>query len=245
MAYSYVRSGGNLSLEHRARSVRNAKVASAARLDPDDRDVDSLIFQHRRPILEAWLEQLPGQLNVLDVGGRIQPYRGLIETKIRGYFALDLQFEGMVDVVATAEHIPLRNDCLDLVLCTDTLQYIPDPGAAINEMHRVLKPGGQLLLSTRGCYPEHHDELWRFLPDGLRRLAHRFSKVEVMPEGATGSGVMTTINVLLHRSLEETRWGRIARRTSVPLLNRLGRVLDRISPHDTRSACGISVRAIK
>lgn len=245
MAYSYFRSGVDLSSDSRALSLRNAKIASAFRLAPDDRDVDSLIFQHRRPILEAWLALLPAELCVLDVGGRIQPYRALIEPKIRSYFGLDLQFEGLVDVVGTAEHIPVRNDCLDLVLCTDTLQYIPDPGAAINEMHRVLKPDGQLLLSTRGCYPEHHDELWRFLPDGLRRLAHRFSKVEVMPEGATGSGVMTTLNVLLHRPLEETRWGRIARRTSVPLLNRLGRVHARISPHDTRSSCGISMRAIK
>lgn len=229
----------------RARRIRNSQLAAEFRLSPSNRDVDSLIFLHRRPILERWLAELACDLVVLDVGGRIQPYRALIEARTRSYFGLDLQLDGVVDVVATAECIPVRSDSLDLVLCTDTLQYVPDPAAALREMHRVLKPGGQLILSTRGQYPEHHDELWRFLPDGLRVLARPFRDVEIEPEGHTGSGIMTTVNVLLHRNLEETRLGRVAARTSTPLLNRLGLLLDRLAPQDSRFTCGFSLRAFK
>lgn len=243
--YYHLRGAAEPDRVARERGIRNSRITAEFRLNPSNSDVDSLIFLHRRPILERWLGELPGDLLVLDVGGRIQPYRALIESKTRTYFGLDLQLEGMVDVVATAERIPVRSDSLDLVLCTDTLQYVPDPSAALREMHRVLKPGGQLILSTRGQYPEHHDELWRFLPDGLRLLARPFRTIEIEPEGHTGSGIMTTVNVLLHRNLEETRLGRVAARTSTPLLNRLGLWLDRMAPQDSRFTCGFSLRAFK
>ena len=155
----------------------------------------------------------------------------MIEPKARTYFGLDLQFEGTVDVVASAECIPIRTESLDLVLCNDVLQYVFDPPAAMREMHRVLKPGGQLILSTRGQYPEHHDELWRFLPDGLRHLARSFARVEVEPEGRSGSGVMTALNVLMHRNIHSPALLRITARTSVPFINvtRLGH-----GPHEAK-----------
>ncbi len=191
------------------------------------------------------MDELSGPLDVLDVGGRIQPYRALIDTKVRIYVGLDLQMEGMVEVVGTANSLPFSDNCLDLVLCTDTLQYVPDAVAAVEEMHRVLKPGGVLLLSTRGGYPEHHDELWRFLSDGLHFMAHRFSSIETKHEGGTGSGLMTSVNVLLHRGIGSYRKARLASCTTIPFLNLVGLVLDRMKRNDTRLSCGISMRAIK
>ena len=191
------------------------------------------------------MSELPTGINVLDVGGRIQPYRSLIGPKARIYIGLDLQFEGTVDVVASAECIPIRTDSLDVVLCNDVLQYVFDPPAAMREMHRVLKPGGQLILSTRGQYPEHHDELWRFLPDGLRHLAKAFGRAEVESEGRSGSGVMTALNVLLHRNVSSPAWLRVTAHTSIPFINALGLVIDRVRPKDARFACGYSLRAFK
>jgi SAM-dependent methyltransferase len=227
------------------RRVAEAKRVAAFRLDPSLNDVDSLIYLHRRSVLEGWLNELPSGIDVLDVGGRIQPYRSLIEPKSRTYFGLDLQFDGTVDVVASAECIPIRTDSLDLVLCNDVLQYVFDPPAAMREMHRVLKPCGQLILSTRGQYPEHHDELWRFLPDGLRHLAQAFARVEVEPEGRSGSGVMTALNVLMHRNIRSPALVRITARTSIPFINALGLAVDRMTPKDGRFTCGHSLRAFK
>ena len=245
MGYTYFQGDGTLDSETRKRSFENARELSQFRLDPSLRDVDSLIFHHRRSTLAKWLQDLAGPLNVLDIGGRIQPYRALINTKARLYVGFDLQFEGMVDVIGNAHNLPFAGNSVDLVLCTDTLQYVPDAANAVEEMRRVLKPGGVLLLSTRGGYPEHHDELWRFLPDGLRHLARRFASVETRYEGGTGSGLMTTINVQLHRQIASARGARLATRSTIPLLNLVGLALDRVTHEDTRLSCGVSMRAIK
>jgi SAM-dependent methyltransferase len=149
------------------------------------------------------------------------------------------------DIIGNAENLPIRDDSCDVVLCTDTLQYVPDAAAAVREMHRVLRPGGKLILSTRGCYPEHHDEIWRFLPDGLRYLCRMFLTVQVVPEGHSASGLMISLNVLLHRRIRSARIRSATARTTIPLLNRLGLLLDRVTGNDSRSTCGLSTLAVK
>ncbi len=245
MRYTYYQRDTAVDDDKRSRSLHNARQLSQFRLNPTFRDVDSLIFYHRRATLTKWIHELPAPLDVLDIGGRIQPYRPLIDAKARLYIGFDLQFEGMVDVIGNARSLPFADNSVDLVLCTDTLQYVPDAAGAVEEMRRVIKPGGALLLSTRGEYPEHHDELWRFLPDGLRHMARRFASVETAYEGGTGSGLMTAVNVLLHRRIESPRCARLAARSTIPLFNLIGLALDRVARNDTRLSCGISMRAIK
>jgi ubiquinone/menaquinone biosynthesis C-methylase UbiE len=45
-----------------------------------------------------------------------------------------------------AQAVPFGDNAFDTVVCTLSLCTIPDPAAAIGEMKRVLRPGGQLLL---------------------------------------------------------------------------------------------------
>jgi ubiquinone/menaquinone biosynthesis C-methylase UbiE len=47
---------------------------------------------------------------------------------------------------ADAEHLPFDDASFDTVACTLSLCSVGDDWAAIAEMHRVLRPGGQLLL---------------------------------------------------------------------------------------------------
>ena len=55
---------------------------------------------------------------------------------------------GRVRIVnAGAESIPLEDDSVDLVLCTEVLEHLPDAGQAVREIRRILRSGGRAILS--------------------------------------------------------------------------------------------------
>ena len=60
-----------------------------------------------------------------------------------------------------SEEIPLENNSVDTVLLTYTLCSIPDWQRALEQMRRVLKPGGELLLSEHGTVPEPAVQKWQ------------------------------------------------------------------------------------
>ena len=61
----------------------------------------------------------------------------------------------------SAEKIALPDASFDTVLLTYTLCTIPDPLAALQEMRRVLAPGGQLLYCEHGRAPDAAVRRWQ------------------------------------------------------------------------------------
>lgn len=50
-------------------------------------------------------------------------------------------------VVASAENLPFRDQSFQVVLCLGALEYLNDPGKAVQEAARALEPGGVFLFS--------------------------------------------------------------------------------------------------
>jgi len=64
-------------------------------------------------------------------------------------------------IAGSAEAIPIENHSIDTVVTTWTLCSIPDAIGALQEMHRVLRPGGQLLFVEHGLAPEDNIQRWQ------------------------------------------------------------------------------------
>lgn len=60
-----------------------------------------------------------------------------------------------------AERLPLPSASFDCVVCTYTLCSIDDPVAALREMRRVLRPGGNLLFAEHGLAPDADVARWQ------------------------------------------------------------------------------------
>ena len=80
-----------------------------------------------------------------------------------------------VDLIASSTAIPIREKQFDLVLCTEVLEHVSEPGKALQEIRRVLKPSGHLFISVPfliGLHEEPHD-YYRYTEHGLRYLLTR------------------------------------------------------------------------
>ncbi len=55
---------------------------------------------------------------------------------------------GQIDYVCDITNIPVPGESFEFVLCTEVLEHVPDPVATVQELARLVKPGGKLLLSA-------------------------------------------------------------------------------------------------
>jgi SAM-dependent methyltransferase len=203
------------------------------RLHPSITNPNWLILRARRKLFTAWVARLDGSaLRILDVGGRIQPYRPLLKNRIREYYSVDLVPGPFVNAVGRAENLPFATGHFDLAFCTQMLEYVPCPQQAVDEIHRVLRPGGCVFLSAPAVFPRDSDpEYWRFLPASLRLLLRNFSEVEIAAEGSSISGLLRTVNVSL-ATFSPPVVRSILRYTSTPALNSLSLILESVIQTD-------------
>jgi SAM-dependent methyltransferase len=121
------------------------------------------------------IENLAGDLNgggtVLDYGCADVPYRRLFADGAE-YLAADLPGNPRASVQIAADGtVPVADGSCDVVLSTQVLEHVDDPGVYLSECFRVLRPGGSLLLTTHGMMFWHPDpvDFWRWTCQGLRR----------------------------------------------------------------------------
>ena len=119
------------------------------------------LLGYNRTFRDRWVrEQIKGLKpggRVLDVGAGSCPYRELFagfEYVSHDFVQLtDEQLHGRtgygkIDVVSTIEAIPVPDASFDVVICTEVLEHVPDPIRAVEEIGRLMRPGGVLLVTA-------------------------------------------------------------------------------------------------
>jgi len=167
----------------------------AERRNPPKSDRHFLVLAPlAKQIREEAAKRLAGRddARVLDIGCGEKPYLPFFSPFASKYVGVDVAEGPKVDLVAPAEQLPFADSSFDLVLCTQALEHVADPGAVLAEVHRVLAPGGTALVSVPAVFLYHPDppgsdqDYWRWTHSGLRRTvgaAGDWSAIEIRPQG--------------------------------------------------------------
>lgn len=109
--------------------------------------------ERRREWVARQAAATPRGARVLDVGAGVGQYRSLFaHCEYRAHdFGLEPATAGHytpLDYQSDITAIPVPDASFDVVLCTEVLEHVPDPIAALREMARILEPGGRLLITA-------------------------------------------------------------------------------------------------
>lgn len=129
----------------------------------------------------------------LDFGCGSKPYVEMFDTE--EYIGLDYATEVseknnnlVADVFYDGKTIPFGNGHFDSVFSSEVLEHVFNPDEILEEINRVLKPGGYLLLSCPFFWPEHEQpyDYARYSSFGLKHLLEKHN-FEIVKYEKTGS----------------------------------------------------------
>ncbi len=117
-------------------------------------------------LMSSWVSHLPDDRAFAEVVGH-----GMNAEELAANPRLDRAF---VRDLNTAPTLPEPDGHFDAVLICVGVQYLQQPLAVIGEVHRVLRPGGQLIVSfSNRCFPTKAVAIWQAV--GLRGQAELVS----------------------------------------------------------------------
>lgn len=185
----------------------------------------------RRAILEAITSHRSSfHGTFLDVGCGVMPYRALLlkqPSKITTYVGLDILEDRYAppDMYWNAKSMPMRNETVDSAMATEVLEHCPYPDKVLEEVHRVLKPGGLFFFTIPFLWPLHdvpYDE-YRYTPFALKRLFSEagFSSVELFALGGWNASLAQLIGLWVRRSPMSSNKRKVLSTLAVPIVSYL------------------------
>ena len=133
------------------------------------KDFGQTNFIARIEWLKNKLINLPNGIKLIDAGAGELFYKQFC--KHLNYVSQDFcQYDGVgngsgyqmsswdtskIDIVSDIMDIPVEDCSFDAVLCSEVFEHIPDPNKAFEELDRILKPGGELLITAPFCSMTH------------------------------------------------------------------------------------------
>lgn len=143
---------------------------------------------------------------LLDLGCGPRPYYKLYNQhfeKTIGAEMADMPFpQKAIDIFCPATNVPLPDESVDCILCTEVMQDMKEPSELINECYRLLKKGGTLILTTPYLVPiaDGQWDNYRFTQYGLKYVIEKggFKELQVIPvSDVVGAGITLLVKPVL------------------------------------------------
>jgi SAM-dependent methyltransferase len=108
--------------------------------------------------------------NILDIGSGRAPYSK--EVRDAKVVTIDYSPDKGPMTVGACTELPFKAASFDSVICTEVLEHVSEPEAALREIYRVLKPGGPLYITVPMFTSLHYEpyDFFRYTKYGLTHL---------------------------------------------------------------------------
>lgn len=167
---------------------------------------------------------------VLDFGCGQKPYEKYFKASEYTGLEYDCEISRMgnkADVFYDGHTFPFKDNYFDCAISTQVLEHVPDPQRCLDELFRVIKPGGYVMLSVPFLQEEHGGpyDFQRYTEFGLRVLVEK-SGFEIIKYKKLTTGIkalISTINFYISICYEQKLKYKIYKR----IFNLLGKLLTR------------------
>ncbi len=127
--------------------------------------------------------------DLLDIGCGLKPYQSIFAPFVSKHIGVDLETSphgtDRIDLIGSAYATNVAGESCDVVLCSEVLEHLEEPLAAVKEMNRVLNPGGVAIVTVPFFWHIHEEprDFYRYTEYGLRYLFEQggFEILEVRP----------------------------------------------------------------
>jgi ubiquinone/menaquinone biosynthesis C-methylase UbiE len=103
-----------------------------------------------------------------------------------------------LDIAGDLRRIPLADNSVDVIICIQVLEHLPEPWTVIQELHRILKPGGKVFASCPQGEPQHQVpyDFFRYTIYGLRSIfeQYKFNVDFIIPQTGNFAKIRNDIN---------------------------------------------------
>ncbi len=165
------------------------------------------IFQPDRFLLDKQIKLVSKYVSgkVLDVGaGEINRYGRYF--KYDEYIRMDPRHTEKADLIGSADNIPLENESIDSVICTQVFEHLENPQNSADEIFRVMKKGGYLVVTVPQMNELHEEpyDFFRYTKFGLESLFKK-SGFEVVLIDQRGGYYATMAQMRIRHALDKYR----------------------------------------
>jgi SAM-dependent methyltransferase len=125
--------------------------------------------------ISKYTSELGGRM--MDFGCGSKPYKPLF-TNVTEYVGVDFEGQGhshkneSIDIFYDGKNLPFPDQSFDSILCTEVFEHLFNLEEMLDELRRVLKPGGKMLVTVPFAWHEHEmpNDFGRYTSLGLQSL---------------------------------------------------------------------------
>ena len=163
---------------------------------------------------------------VLDLGAGTAKYKPILIKKASEYIACDAKKTKDIDIICNVENLAFAAESFDTVISTQVFEHLANPFKTVEEIKKVLKPGGCAVVTAPFIVPFHSDpdDYFRFSKEGLEEIFKSIG-FEIVESGIYG-GFFMVLSEMIHFSWFNPYKNKSRR--FFPIIEKIAKFLDKI-----------------